>query len=519
MKLKKIISNPYLLIIISAVFSALPLTFSNLFALSWVSFIPLFYIMIKHSVDKLRLAFLRGFIFGLIYHVCIYYWFVWFYPLDYAGLNKTASVAVVCLAVFGISIAHGALWCIPFICCFLARKVNKNPLFLSFVAITSIIAAQKITLVSDLSFPWVRLSLGQYTATPLIQSASLFGVDGVDMIILAVNALLAVCIISPPKKRAFAAAGAAIIFMANLGFGIVRLNTAHNGEAITVMTVQASVEQDQKWSSIGDTICYNTYSSLTKDNLTKDVDLILWPESAVPTVYRSYKALTKYEKLSNEIDVPILAGILLKSNGEHTNNATLITKDGVIANYSKRQLVPFGEYVPYEQILSKFFPILSEINVLSEDYVAGNSSEIMKIKGGKVGNIICFESIYPELSRKSTLDGAQLLIETTNDSWLEDSPAMTQHLAHGVFRSIENGRYLVRSANSGISAVIDTRGNIKSILPVDYCGTLTDTVYFSNETTLYTRTGDVLFPFCCICLVILSVVLLVIKIKNKKSAK
>ena len=194
---------------------------------------------------------------------------------------------------------------------------------------------------------------------------------------------------------------------------------------------------------------------------------------------------------------------MLKSNKKHTNNATLITKDGVIANYSKRHLVPFGEHVPYEPILTKIFPFLGQINVLSEDYIAGTGSEIMTINGGKVGNIICFESIYPEISRTTTLDGAQLLIETTNDSWLEDSPAMTQHLAHGVFRSIENGRFLVRGANSGISAVIDTRGKVKNMLPVDYCGTLTDTVYFCDETTLYTKTGDILFPICCTCFTIL----------------
>ena len=143
----------------------------------------------------------------------------------------------------------------------------------------------------------------------------------------------------------------------------------------------------------------------------------------------------------------------------------------------------------------------------------------MTINGGKVGNIICFESIYPEISRTTTLDGAQLLIETTNDSWLEDSPAMTQHLAHGVFRSVENGRFLVRGANSGISAVIDTRGKVKNMLPVDYCGTLTDTVYFCDEITIYTKTGDILFPICCTCFTILTIVLFVIKIKNKKSAK
>ena len=282
---KKLITNPRLLIVISAVLSALPFTFSGMFFVSWVSFVPLFYVMIKQNGNKLRQAFGYGFLFGLIYHICVYYWFVWFYPLDYAGLDDATSLILVCLAVFGISLAHGALWCIPFIVCFFVKKINKSPLFLSFAAILSIIFAQKITLLSELSFPWVRVSLGQYTATPLIQAASLFGIDGVDMIILAVNALIAVCIISPPKKRVFAAVGAIAIFVTNLGFGIIRINTAHNGEPFTVMAVQASVSQEEKWSADGDVICFDAHSALTKDNLTEDVDLVIWPESAVPTVY------------------------------------------------------------------------------------------------------------------------------------------------------------------------------------------------------------------------------------------
>ena len=138
----------------------------------------------------------------------------------------------------------------------------------------------------------------------------------------------------------------------------------------------------------------------------------------------------------------------------------------------------------------------------------------MQINGGKIGSIICFESIYPHLARQSVLDGAQMLVELTNDSWLEDSPAIKQHLAHGVFRSIENGRYLVRSANSGISAVIDDKGRIKRQLDVNEQGVITDTVYFKDNQTLYTKTGDVIFPICCATVLIWFIVLL---IKHKKS--
>ncbi len=514
MNIKSFIKKPVMLLIFSAFLSALPFTFWFLYPLSWVSFVPLFYVIIKHSGDKLRYAIGRGFLFGFAYHACIYYWFLWFYPLEYVNFTKSSSVAVVCLAWLGISAVHGVLWCIPFICCYAVQRLSKNSLFLSFVAIVGILAAQKLTALGELSFPWVRISLGQYAATALIQSASLFGIEGVDLLILTVNALITIYIACTAKKRVLALVAAVVIFCANLGFGIIRMNHTQNGDPLVVMTVQASVEQEEKWSSNGDTICYNIYSKLTKQNITDNVDLVLWPESAVPKVYKNEKSLKQYKKLSKELDVDILAGVLLKSEKFNTNNALLINADGLQASYSKRQLVPFGEYMPYQKTLSRLIPVLADLNIIDDDYISGNSSEIMQLDKGKVGNIICFESIYPSLTRQSVLDGAELIIEVTNDSWLEDSPALQQHLAHGVFRSVESGKYLVRSANSGISAIIDSRGRVTNQLGAYEQGVITDTVYFCYKETLYTKTGDILFPISVVSIFIWFFILAIKKIKK-----
>lgn len=514
MRIKKFLTKPFVLLFFSAVLSALPLTFSSLFLLSWISFVPLFYVITNNNDNKLRYAVGRGFLFGFIYHVCIYYWFLWFYPLDYASLTKGASVAVVVLAWLGISLVHGALWCIPFVCCHFVSRVTKNKFFLSSVAILGIIAAQKATAIGELSFPWTRVSLGQYKATALIQSVAIFGTDGIDIIILVVNALVTLAVTSNNKKRIAAFCTAAAIFAVNLGFGLIRLNTTEKSDSLTIMTVQASVEQNEKWSSKGDTICFEKYSSLTKENMKDNVDLILWPESAVPKIYKNAGALKQYKNLSKELDTPLLAGIILRTAEGNTNNAVLIDKNEVNCIYTKRQMVPFGEYMPYKSVLSKLFPMLTELNIVEDDYVSGSDSKIMSVKGGKLGNIICFESIYPDLTRQSVLDGAELMVEVTNDSWLETSPAMYQHLAHGVFRSIENGRYLIRSANSGISAVIDNRGNIKSTLPINKQGVITDTVYFTDKQTFYTKTGDILFPSLSLTALIWLIVLIIKKIKT-----
>ena len=514
MKFKSLFAKPFVLLFLGACLSALPLTFSYLFALSWVSFVPLFYVIISKSHNKLSFAIGRGFLFGFCFNVCVYYWFIWFFPLEVAKLTNSASIAVVLLAWLGISAAHGVLWCIPFIASALASRITKNKPFLCLVAILGIIAAQKITALGELSFPWVRISLGQYKATPLIQSAALFGAEGVDMIILAVNALITIALLSSNKKRIVSFGLAAVIFIANLGFGIARLNTAKDENTLTIMTVQASVPQDEKWARNGDKICFDAYSTLTKQNVTDDVQLVLWPESAVPKIYKNVGSLSQYHKLSQEIEAPLLAGIILKTNTGNTNNTALINGTSPVEIYTKRQMVPFGEYMPYKRVFSKLFPSLTKLNIIKDDYVSGNSSTIMSVEDGKLGSIICFESIYPALTRQSAIDGANLIIEATNDSWLETSPAMHQHLAHGVFRSVETNRYIVRSANSGISAVIDNRGNIKSTLGINEQGVITDTVQLIDKQTLYTKTGDVLFPVSCILVLMWAVIIF---IKRKKA--
>lgn len=516
MKIKNFILKPWVLIIISAVFSALPFTFANLFLVSWVSFVPLFYVIINHSGDKLRKLIGRGFLFGFVYHACVYYWFLWFFPFDYINLSDGVSIAIVLLAWFGISAAHGVLWCVPFMLCHFVQKIKKSPALLCFAAVVGIITVEKLTSISELSFPWTRISLGQYKATALIQSASLFGIDGVDMLILCVNALITICIVSPPKMRTVTAISAACVFVANLLFGVIRIHTAPAGSEMTIMTVQGSISREDKWSLQGEAICYGAYSSLTKENLSPEVQLVLWPESAVPTMYNNDEAATIYSRLSDEIDTPIMVGVLQYKYGQSTNDVLFVDHRGERACYSKRQLVPFGEYMPYQSVLSTVFPFLDALNLMIDDYTAGSSSTIMTTDYGKVGNIICFESIYPHLSRQSTLDGAEVLFEITNDSWLDDSPAIKQHLAHGVFRSVENGRYMVRSANSGVSAVIDSRGRVLSRLDVNTQGVITDKIYLYNSKTLYTLVGNILYPICIGVLFALCVALI---IKNKKSAE
>ncbi len=484
----------YLLLFLSAVLCALPMTFPSFGLLSFVALVPLFFVLLTDGREgNLGKAALRGLFFGFFYHALIYFWFLWLYPLSFAGLDDAASLGVVLLAWLGISFFHGALYAIPFLMFRFFAKWFRGNLFPLCSAVFGFLLAEGIPSLSQLAFPWVRLSLGLYRMPLLIQFASVFGILGVDLLLMSVSAALAFSLCAGKGRRRIACAFAALfLFLFNLGFGVLSLAGEKSGETLTVSLVQGSVLSGEKWSGQN---ALNTYTSLTEE--IEYTDLVVWPESAVPVNLAEYPALMEaFQELSDEIDAPLVTGCFWKDGDRTTNSAVYLDSDFVSRVYSKRHLVPFGERMPYRSVLSKLVPVLEEINMLSEDLASGKDSAVMETPLGKLGGIICFESLFPSLTRASVKDGAELIVLVTNDSWYKDSPGVWQHLAHSVFRSVENGRSTVRCANSGVSAFIDENGRIKSELGPLKKGVLTDEVTLSEKSTVYTKTGDLLLPLC-----------------------
>ncbi len=488
---RQFFAKPLALLSFSALLAALPLTFPSLFLLSWVAFVPFFLVILRTAGEgKFRHALGRGLFFGFLYHAFVYYWFLWLYPLDFAGLDRLASVGVVLLAWFGISLLHGVLFAIPTILCHFVGKRTKNRPFLLFTAILGVLLAEWIPTLSQLAFPWIRLSLGHYKTPALIQLASVLGIYGVDFLLLVFSALLTLALLCEKKQKLVLVLSAAVLFTSNLLFGVARLSAVSEGESITVSAVQGCVLSGEKWSGQG---ALEAYTDLTLE--ADSCDLILWPESAVPVNLATYpELLDEFQAMSAEMDTPIFMGCFWKIDGRTSNSALLLDSDSVSGVYSKRHLVPFGEKMPYRAVLSRLLPVLEEINMLSSDLAEGEGSVIIEGEKGTYGSIICFESLFPALTRQSVKDGAEMIVLVTNDSWYEDSPGVWQHLAHAVFRSVENSRSTARCANSGVSAFIDSRGRLKSVLGPLEKGVLTDSVAFSAETTVYTVLGDVLLP-------------------------
>jgi apolipoprotein N-acyltransferase len=169
------------------------------------------------------------------------------------------------------------------------------------------------------------------------------------------------------------------------------------------------------------------------------------------------------------------------------NSAFLVRPDGSTGGvYRKMHLVPFGEYVPLKQILFFAAPLVEAVS----DFSAGNEAVLLPVRGHLMSTAICYEIVYPDLVRQSVVGGSELLSTITNDAWFGRTSAPYQHFAQAAMRAIENGRYLVRSANTGISGIVDPYGRVQAQTAIYQPAVVVGEARFLSSRTIYSRIGD-----------------------------
>lgn len=201
------------------------------------------------------------------------------------------------------------------------------------------------------------------------------------------------------------------------------------------------------------------------------------------------------EETSKTANATILVGAFNEENGEELENSVFcVDPSNGFSDliYSKRRLVPFGEFVPWRKFIMTVVPPLNELTIIGDDLTPGEGAQLIDTEYGKVGAIICFDSIYESLARQSVSEGANILCVSTNDSWFSDSSAVYEHNSHSVLRAVENERYVVRAANTGISSIISPTGEVITSLEPLVRGYVSADVTMIEEKSLYTVIGDVI---------------------------
>lgn len=491
----------FLLCLLTGLLCGLPLIFDWLFWLSWIAFIPMFRLFLTEKP-----CYRDGFAFGLGYYGLLYHWFTYLYPMDFAGLNEAQSVAAVAVCWIGLTLLQtiGTAFLGPLFG--LIRSKHRWMWPISLAAVWTFLEwCQTLTWMG---VPYCRLALSQCACLPMIQSASLLGSLAVGFLIALVNGCLALALLlwkehSSRRKIALPAGIAVFLVLANFLFGTVSLAVyTDEGTPIRAAAIQGNISSADKWGKSASS-AMEKYSTLSREAAADEnpPQLILWPETAVTTSIRTSKPFAKLlSETARSCNATVITGAFDRINrpsaGESDlyNAMVVMESSGVLSPdvYYKRRLVPFGEFLPMADVISTLLPILTEMNLLSDDLTPGTEPSLIHTEFGPIGGLICFDSIYETLTLDTVRTGAQLIVLSTNDSWYRDSAGVYQHNKHAMLRAVESGRYIVRSANTGISSIIRPTGEISAALPPLVEGYITEDVWMRDNITPYTVVGNLI---------------------------
>jgi apolipoprotein N-acyltransferase len=339
-------------------------------------------------------------------------------------------------------------------------------------------------------FPWGSLGYSQYRQLPVIQIAELGGVWAVSFVVFAVNAALAGAVVLSRGRAAIGLALGVTLTAATLAFGAWRLKEAPAPGEVIVAVMQPSIEQPLKWKPEHTESTLAIYGELTRAAASQRPDLIVWPETASPTILRRDATLLGLlTELSGAWHVPLLVGsidIVDSSEEDLRNTAFLLTERGIVSRYDKIHLVPFGEYVPLSSVIGFVRGWAEFISELTP----GARAVVFAGPPAPFGVVICYEGIFPALVRRFVKGGARLMVNMTNDAWFGRTSGPLQHLAMYPLRAVEHRTAVVRAANTGVSAFIAPSGRIVQTLDLFARGNLLGRVPLRRGETLYTRWGD-----------------------------
>jgi apolipoprotein N-acyltransferase len=354
-------------------------------------------------------------------------------------------------------------------------------------------------------FPWALLGYSQVTLLPIAQLVSIVGVYGLSGLLALTASAAAFAVLSRTRTRWIPAA-LTIAVVAGIGlWGSARLRRSEllsSGETVRVAVLQGNIAQEDKWNpALADTIT-ERYIAMTREALARGATFIMWPESSTPFYFeRDLLRGGAIRRLAREGQATLLIGSDQvepikavpgepnpKPSERYYNAAFLVKPDGSLgAVYRKIHLVPFGEYVPAKRI---FFFVGPIVDALSDTFDPGTEPVLLPVRTHHVSTAICYEVIYGSLIRQFVVDGSELLTTITNDAWYGWSSAAYQHWDQAALRAIENGRYLARAANTGISGFVDPYGRVVAKSHLFEQALLVEDIRFLQSRTIYSHIGD-----------------------------
>ncbi|MEJ2491699.1 MAG: apolipoprotein N-acyltransferase [Desulfuromonadales bacterium] len=412
--------------------------------LAWLALVPLILVMPRRP-------FKSGFVAGLVFFAVTLYWLN-IVMTTYGHLPLVVSVFLALLLCAYLALYWGtATWAASRL-----LEFRDYPVAMTLPVLWVGLEFARAYLLTG--FPWATLGYSQQAWLPMIQSAAL------------------------------------ILIGLNTGYGFWRLgqDLEHRDTTLDVALIQGNIPQELKWRPENQLKTVRTYRDLSlRAERAGAKDLIIWPEAAVPFYFQDGGILsTMVTKLPVETGVSLLFGSPAyqrdPSGIRYLNSTFLLSPAGQVQGRSdKVHLVPFGEYVPLDRLL----PFVDKIVVGIGDFSPGTINPLA-LKDHRLGVLVCYEVIFPELARDYVNQGSDLLVNVTNDAWFGDSSAPWQHLAMARFRAIENRVWLARAANTGVTALIAPSGRIVDQTDLFVPAYLPGQIGLGARPGLYAHMGD-----------------------------
>lgn len=519
----RLVRQPWLLGIFSAALLMLPFSiigpvpFWRTF-FSWVAFVPLFYGLLTRENLNHPKALLRG---TLAAYLMGFLWFTgncyWIYQtmLYYGGLPPFISAGI----LIAYSLVLGLYFAALGLLVTATAKAFRSP-FYALVATPFFWVALELLSARFTKVPWDLLGYSQVGNFLLTSLAPWTGVYGITFVLVAGNALIACGTLASTGKRR--------LVLSTIGFLVVLV--LQNGDHFeppsapspaTAVLVQQNlnVNQDNRWpgadyehhvsefAKLSTRTCgpflagmpdLNAYP-VTPDCPEQPVTpgIIIWPESPAPFLDKDPRLLTALRDLAVYMHAPVIAGTTsLDAHGDRFdmyNSALFVRPDGTVAGrYDKIHLVPWGEYIPFKT----FFSFAKNLTQQAGDMTHGWQRVVFSTDGHLLGVFICYEEIFGDEVRLFAKQGAQVLVNISNDGWYGDTCAPWQTLNMSRMRAIENRRWLLRDTNTGITTVIDPYGRLTASVQRHALTSLAARYGYRSDQTFYTMHGD-LFAYLC----------------------
>jgi apolipoprotein N-acyltransferase len=448
---------------------------------------------------RLRRAFFIGVVTGIAYFAGTLYW-ITEVMVTFGGLAPALALVLNGLLVLFLALFPGA--CLLGLGLAIGRMGPSGLLLAPAFWVTTELGREHLFG----GFPWVLLGYSQATVLPIAQLASVAGVYGVSGLVAVVNAGVVQFAFGRGRRRWLTAgvALASIGVLASWGaWRIGRADLTRAGAPIVVGLVQGNVPQEQKWDPAYRRSILDRYLTMTREAASRGARFVLWPESATPFYFEEDPAGgQEVRRVAAESGVNLLVGSDQLEPGRIYNAAFLVGSDGrTAAVYRKIHLVPFGEYIPFGRLLSFADPLVEGVG----NFSPGSESVLLPIGDHRASTAICYEVVYPSLIRRFVDAGSELLTTITNDAWYGHSSAPYQHFEQAAMRAIEQGRYLARAANTGVSGIVDPYGRVLARSEIFTAASLVGEVRFLSERSIYGRIGDA-FAYLCLAVTLASLV-------------